>query len=206
VAGADVQRLVRSGVPIIHCPLTSARYGGALRSFEAYRRAGLTMVLGTDSFPPDLVRGIDVGVQLAKIVDGDLGAGRVDSYLRAGTSGAADVLGRPDLGRLAPGATADFVVADLSDFATGVVDDPVRTLIVNASARDIVRTVVAGRTVMSDGVVHGVEDMAGLARRAQELFEKMRAAYGERDHLGRDADELFPPAFAGSDGETGRSR
>lgn len=70
VAGPDVQRLVAVGVPIIHCPLTSARYGGGLRSFEAYRAAGLRMVLGSDSFPPDLLRGIDVGVQVAKILGG----------------------------------------------------------------------------------------------------------------------------------------
>lgn len=195
VAGADVQRLVAHDVPIIHCPLTSARYGSALLSFEAYRRAGLTMVLGTDSFPPDLIRGIDVGVQLSKIVDESLAAGRVDNYVRAATSVAADVLGRPDLGRLAPGATADYIVTDLTDFATGVVEDPVRTLVVNGSGRDVVRTVVAGRTVMADGVVLGVKDMDALQERAQELFGKLRAAYSDRDHLHRSADALFPPSF-----------
>ncbi|MGI6878586.1 chlorohydrolase family protein [Microbacterium sp. gxy059] len=194
-AGAEVQALVRHDVPIIHCPLTSARYGSALLSFEAYRRAGLTMVLGTDSFPPDLFRGIDVGVQLSKIVDESLAAGRVDDYVRAATSVAADVLGRPDLGRLAPGATADYIVADLTDFATGVVDDPVRTLVVNGSGRDVVRTVVAGRTIMADGVVRGVDDMDALAAQAQELFATLRSSYADRDYRHRSADELFPPAF-----------
>ncbi|MFC7624253.1 chlorohydrolase family protein [Microlunatus sp. GCM10028923] len=193
-AGPDVRRLVAAGVPIIHCPLTSARYGGALHTFEAYRKAGLTMVLGTDSFPPDLVRGIDVGVQVAKIIDGRLSAGNIADYLRAGTATGADVLGRPDLGRLAPGCAADLVVADLGDFATGVVEDPIRTLIVNGSGRDITRTVVAGRTVMLDGVVLGV-DQDQLARQAQELFGLMRQAYGERDRLGRSADQLFPPTY-----------
>lgn len=196
-AGTDVRRLVEAGVPIIHCPLTSARYGGALRSIEAYRQAGLPLVLGTDSFPPDLVRGIDVGVQLAKVIEGRLSGGRVDTYIRAGTSDGADALGRPDLGRLAAGCRADFIVADLSDFAAGVVDDPVRTLIVNGSGRDVVRTVVAGRTVMVDGVVLGV-DQDGLAREAQRLFDKMRAAYPERDLEGRSVDELFPPSFPSS--------
>ena len=194
VAGPDVQRLVAAGVPIIHCPLTSARYGGGLRSFEAYRAAGLTMVLGTDSFPPDLIRGIDVGVQIAKITDGSPAAGRVENYLRAATSDAADVLGRPDLGRLAVGCTADLIIADLTDFATGVVEDPVRTLVVNGSGRDIVRTVVAGRTVMVDGDVLGC-DLPELSRQAQELFDRMRERYGERDRDGRSADELFPAAF-----------
>ena len=194
VAGPDVQRLVAAGVPIIHCPLTSARYGGGLRSFEAYRAAGLRMVLGTDSFPPDLLRGIDVGVQVAKILEGSLAAGRVESYVRAATSDAADALGRPDLGRIAVGASADLVIADLRDFATGVVEDPLRTLVVNGSGRDVVRTVVAGRTVMLDGDVLGA-DLPTLAARAQELFDRMRSAYSVRDARRRPADELFPGSF-----------
>lgn len=194
VQGPDVQRLVAAQVPIIHCPLTSARYGQALESFEAYRAAGLPMVLGTDSFPPDLLRGIDVGVQLAKIVDGRLSAGSIASYVRAATSDAADALGRPDLGRLAPGCRADLVVARLSDFALGVVEDPLRTLVVNGSGRDIVRTVVAGRTVMLDGEVLGT-DQARLHADAQQLFDQMRLAYPERDHRGRTATELFPATF-----------
>lgn len=196
VAGPDVQRLVAAGTPIIHCPMTSARNGSTLRSFEAYREAGLSMVMGTDSFPPDLIRGIDIGVQIAKVMDASASAGKVENFLRAATSDAANALGRRDIGRLAVGAKADFVIADLSDFATGVVEDPIRTLVVNASGRDIVRTVVAGRTVMSDGVVHGVDDMRELSRRAQKLFDKMREAYPHRDYLGRDADTLFPPAFS----------
>lgn len=194
VAGADVQRLVRHRVPIIHCPLTSARYGSALRSFDAYRAAGLRLVLGTDSFPPDLVRGIDVGVMLAKVVEGRLGAGRIEDYVRAATSDAADALGRPDLGRLAPGCRADLVIADLTDFATGVVEDPLRTLVVNGSGRDIVRTVVAGRTVMLDGVVLGT-DQAALATTGQRLFETMRDAYPGRDARGRSVEQLFPATF-----------
>lgn len=192
--GPDVRRLVDHDVPIVHCPLTSARYASALRSVEAYRDAGLTVVLGTDSFPPDLIRGMDVGVQLAKVVDGRLSAGRVETYVRAATCAGADVLGRRDLGRLAPGCRADLVVADLGDFATGVIDDPLRTLVMNGSGRDIVRTVVAGRDVMVDGRVLGV-DQENLAHEGQQLFHKMRTAYSERDERGRPADVLFPPTF-----------
>ncbi|MCQ9388136.1 chlorohydrolase family protein [Brevibacterium sp. 50QC2O2] len=199
--GPDVRRLVEAGVPIIHCPLTSARYGSGLLTFEAYLAAGLHMVLGTDSFPPDLIRGIDVGVQVGKILGGSLAAGRVDSYVRAGTSAGADALGRPDLGRLSQGAKADFIVAELGDFAMGVVEDPVRTLVVNGSGRDIVRTVVAGRTVMLDGQVLGVPDMDGLKCRAQGLFDRMRAAYTERDHAHRGTEELFPASFEKGNGK-----
>ncbi|WP_235214496.1 chlorohydrolase family protein [Rhodococcus opacus] len=191
---ADLRRLAEADVTIVHCPMTSIRYGAVLESYDSYRTAGVHIALGTDSFPPDLVRGIDYGTNLAKRADGSLAAGATADYIRSATIGGARALGRPDLGRLQPGASADFIVVDLADFAMGVRDDPLRTLTMNGTARDVRRTVVAGRTVMADGVVLGA-DQSRLQAHAQGLFERMRAAYGERDHRRRLPAELFPPTF-----------
>ncbi|NEB74497.1 amidohydrolase family protein [Streptomyces sp. SID14478] len=183
-----------AGVSVVHCPQTSLRYGSVLHSFGAYRRAGLNLCLGTDSFPPDLIRGMDVGVHLAKVVDGRADAASAEAYVEAATLGGARALGRPDLGRLAPGARADLVAFRLDDLRDGVLDDPVRTLLLNGTARNATHSVVNGRPVLVDGHVPGI-DTDGLRRRAQSLFATMRAAYGERDVRGRTADELFPPTF-----------
>ena len=64
----DLQTLAEANISIIHCPLTSFRYGMALDSFAAFREAGINLCLGTDSFPPDLIRGMDTGVHLAKLL------------------------------------------------------------------------------------------------------------------------------------------
>ncbi|XAS68404.1 amidohydrolase family protein [Micrococcaceae bacterium Sec5.7] len=106
-------KIARAGASIIHCPLTSMRYGGALDSFAAYRDAGINIALGTDSFPPDLIRGIDAGVQLAKVLFGGPGAGDVAGYFDAATLGGAAAHKRGDLGRLQPGAQADMVAFSL---------------------------------------------------------------------------------------------
>ncbi|WP_415854993.1 chlorohydrolase family protein [Sinomonas sp. G460-2] len=191
---AELAMLAEAGVAIVHCPLTSLHYGMVLRSFDRYRDAGVGIALGTDSFPPDLIRGMDVGSSLAKVVTGRLDAGSIPDYFRAATLGGASALGRTDLGRLAPGAQADLVAIDLSDVRLGVVDDPLRTVVMSGSARDVRMTVVAGQTVAMDGDVLGV-DVEALRSRAQELFERMRLAYSERDILRRGPEELFPPAF-----------
>ncbi|GAA1370152.1 hypothetical protein [Streptomyces beijiangensis] len=68
------------------------------------------------------------------------------------------------------------------------------TLLLNGSARRATHSVVNGRPVLVDGRLPGI-DTDGLRRRAQSLFEKMRAAYSERDVRGRTAAELFPPTF-----------
>jgi cytosine/adenosine deaminase-related metal-dependent hydrolase len=191
---AELALLASSGVAVVHCPLTSLHYGMVLRSFDRYREAGLTIALGTDSYPPDLVRGMDVGSSLAKVVEGRLDAGSIADYFRAATLAGAEALGRDDIGRLEPGAQADIIAIDLSDPRLGVVDDPVRTVVMNGSARDVRMTVVAGRIVAMDGTIPGL-DLQAMRARAQELFGRMRGAYSARDHERRQPGELFPPTF-----------
>ena len=147
----------------MHCPLTSIRYGSALESFARYRDAGVNIALGTDSFPPDLIRGMDVGSNVAKIVDGRLDAAGAAAYVRAGTLNGAKALRRDDLGRIAVGATADLVAFPLDDVRDGVIEDPVRTLLYNSNARQTRLSMVGGRVVVRDGAIDGV-DVAGGAR------------------------------------------
>ncbi len=194
----DLARLAAAGVSIAHCPLTNARYAFWLEQLSQYLDAGVNIGLGTDSFPPDLVRAIDAGVQLAKAQHGDLGRGMLAEYVEAATLGGARALHRPDLGRIEAGAAADLVAFSLADPRMGAIDDPVRTLVLAGTGRDACFSMVAGRIVMRDGEVPGV-DLAVLRAEGQRIFEKLRAAYPERDALagtgGSSEAELFPPVF-----------
>ena len=190
----DLALLALNNVSIVHCPLTNARYGSNLETFALYRDHGVNLCLGTDSFPPDLIRGIDAGVQLSKVQHGDLSRGELAGYIEAATLGGAAALGRDDLGRIEVGAQADLTAFRLSDFRMGVSDDPIRTLILNGTARDACLTMVGGSVVMRDGELSGV-DLDELRREGQAIFDKLRAAYAERDYRGGTSDELFPPAF-----------
>ncbi|TWP35165.1 chlorohydrolase family protein [Leekyejoonella antrihumi] len=192
--GHDVSRLAAAGVSVIHCPLTSFRYGNVLESFGRYRAAGVNLALGTDSFPPDLVRGMDIGVHLAKWVDGRRDAAPAEHYLDAATLGGAAALKRDDLGRLEPGAQADLIALSLNDIRDGALDDPIRTLLLSGTARQVTHSVVAGRTVVRDGALPGIDTNA-LRAQGQELFARMRAAYPSRDVRHRSEAELFPSTF-----------
>lgn len=190
----DLARLVDAGVSIVHCPLTNARYGSELETFQRYRDAGVNIALGTDSFPPDLIRGIDTGVSVAKVQNGSLAAGDLAGYVDAVTLGGARALHRPDLGRIAVGAQADLTAFRLDDVRMGAVDDPLRTLVLNGTARDACLTMVAGRVVMRDGKIDGI-DLDAIRDDTQILFGRMRNAYTGRDHRSGTTDELFPPVF-----------
>lgn len=199
----DLALLATAGATVIHCPLTNARYAFWLEKLSQYLKAGVNIALGTDSFPPDLIRAIDAGVQLSKAQHDDLGMGLLAEYVEAATLGGARALRRPDLGRIEVGATADLVAFSLDDFRMGVVDDPIRTLVLSGTARDACFSMVNGRVVMKDGKIPGL-DLAALQRDGQKVFEKLRAAYNERDALAgaTSADDgtalepdLFPSVF-----------
>jgi cytosine/adenosine deaminase-related metal-dependent hydrolase len=190
----ELRLLADTGTTVVHCPLTSIRHGHVLESFDRYRAAGVRVALGTDTFPPDMIRVMDLGSNLNKHADADQSAGQAADLYRAATVGGADALGRDDLGRLAPGAKADITVVDLSQLRTGPIDDPIRTLLYNANGANVRDVVVDGRTVVKDGAIPGL-DAEEIRRRGQAWFEKMKAHYAERDYLGRSTEELFPPSF-----------
>lgn len=190
----ELARLAETGTSIIHCPLTSIRYAHALDHFDRYRAAGVNLALGTDSFPPDLIRGMDYGNNIAKLLTGDKSAGSAADYFRAATLGGAQALGRTDLGRLAPGAKADLIIVDFSKLRTGPIDDPIRTLLMNSGGVDVRTVIINGRIVMQDGVIPGV-DAAALKERGQAYFDQLKGVYPERDYQQRSVEELFPASF-----------
>ena len=191
--GVDLERLARAGVSVVHCPLTTFRYGDVLETFNDLRDAGITMALGTDSFPPDLVRGMDAGFHASRILYGH-GSVSLTGYMEAATLGGAAALKRPDLGRLEAGASADLTAFSLNDFRDGVVEDPLRTLVLNGTARNVTHTFVARRPAVQDGRIPGV-DLTELRARAQEVFGLLQRGYSDRDSLNRPAEVLFPPTF-----------
>ena len=190
----DLRRLADTGTTVIHCPLTSIRHGSILESFERYRSVGVNVALGTDTFPPDMIRVMDYGSNLNKHADGHQSHGTAADFFRAATLDGAKALGRDDLGRLAPGAKADITVVDLSALRTGPIDDPIRTMLYNTSGSHVRTVIVNGRTVVKDGAIPGL-DADAMRQRAQTYFETMKAAYSERDNQQRPPDILFPPSF-----------
>jgi 8-oxoguanine deaminase len=190
----DLALLANTGTSVIHCPLISIRHGGALRSFDRYRALGINLALGTDTFPPDMIRVMDYGSNVGKLVQGDQASSTAADFFRAATLGGAQALGRDDLGRLAPGAKADITIVDLSALHTGPIDDPIRTMLYNTTGASVRTVIINGRTVMHDRQIPGVDE-AAMRQRAQRFFDAYKRAYTPRDFRQRHPDDLFPSSF-----------
>lgn len=194
---SDIKRLARAGVTVAHCPVLysrGVRGEGMLRSFGEYMGMGCNMVLGTDTFPMDMLIEMRCAATMGKLADLDPLAVKARDVFNAATVNSARALGRSDLGRLSPGAKADILIVDLTGVHVALVDDPIKTLVYMASQEDIETVIVDGRIVVDGGEVQGVDEVE-LARRANAINQKQKMAFAEQHPSELSIDELFPSAF-----------
>lgn len=187
----DLRLLGAAGVTVCHNPTTLFRRGHVLRSFDRYHAAGVNLALGTDHFPRDMIHEMRLASLMGKVVEGDPGAADSLAVFNAATIGGADALGRPDLGRLFPGAKADLLVIDLRRVGAAPLRDPVQDLVLTGSPSDIKLVMIDGRVVCENGVVPGIDEerlVADLQANAEEIL----AAIPEWHPTGGTVDEVAP--------------
>ena len=190
----DLAIFASTGATLVHCPIVMARHGAALDNFSNLQRSGLRIGMGTDTWPPDMVQNMQVGLMLGRVMARDSARPTSADLYNAATLGGADALGRSDLGRLQAGAAADMAIFDLSASHLGQVTDPIACLMTSASGRDVDTVVIDGRTVMQGSVIPGFEFDAAH-RRAQGQFERLIERYPQRTFGHPPAEEIFPPTF-----------
>lgn len=192
--GDDKALLSETNTTVIHCPLIIGRHSSALESFAKYKRAGINLALGTDTFPPDMFQNIRTGSMLSRLIEKEVEDSSYADLFRAATIGGANFLGREDLGRLTAGAKADIIAIDLDGFHMGVIDDPIRTMIASGSGRDVKLSIINGRVVMKDRVIPNL-DLEEIKSKGQKYFNKMKKGYLERDYQQLPDNELLPSSF-----------
>src|SRR5438552_9523609 len=132
---SDLQLLGDSGTSVAHCPTPFARYGHVMEDFGDYLRAGVTMGVGTDCSPHNLIEEMRKATVLAHIAARDITSVTAAEMFHAATVGGANALLRDDIGRLAPGGKADIVLVDLACPQMQPDRDPLKALIYHAADR-----------------------------------------------------------------------
>ncbi len=188
----DLDVLAAHGVSVAHCPVVMRRTGQLLRSFSRYRRAGLTLGLGTDTFPQDMLEEMRWASLGSKIADRHAASGLAAEVFEAATIGGAQALGRDDLGRLAPGAKADVTIVDLRNIHIGPADDPIRSLVHYATPRDVEHVFVDGVQVVEGGRVKNLDERSTLTA-MEQVNQKMIDLL--TTWSGQTADRLFGPSL-----------
>ena len=187
----DLGLLAEHGVAVAHCPTPFARYGEHLKDFGLYRGRGVRMGIGTDCAPHNIIEEMRLAIILARGQRKDIAAADTAMVFHAATAGGADALGRPDLGRLAPGMAADLVLVDCAHPMMMPARDPLRSLVHHAAERAVKRVIVGGETVWRDGRPTRLDVGAAAGILMESQARALRDARS-RDYLGRDGDQITP--------------
>ncbi|MEW2414102.1 formimidoylglutamate deiminase [Streptomyces sp. NPDC046866] len=150
----DIALLGGSATGTCMCPTTERDLADGIGPAGRLQQAGSPLSLGSDSHAViDLLeeaRAMELNERLRSRTRGHWTA---NALLAAATADGHAALGRPDAGRLEPGALADFTTVALDSVRTA--GPPARlgaeTAVFAASAADVRHTVVGGRHVVRDG-------------------------------------------------------
>ncbi|MEK7390193.1 MAG: 8-oxoguanine deaminase [Elusimicrobiota bacterium] len=169
VDDAEISRLAAAHVGIAHCPSSNLRLGSGTPPVRRYLDAGVAVGLAVDGSASNDTSDMLAEARQAMLVHrvkSGVGSMSARAALRMATRAGAAVLGRDDIGMIAPGKAADLAIFDVDriDYA-GSAGDPVASLLFCGASHRTKWTIVNGRVVVENGLLKNVDERA-LARQA----------------------------------------
>ncbi len=173
-----VDLFARTGTGVAHCPTSNMRLASGIAPVRRMLDAGVPVGLGVDGSASNDASHLLAEARQALLlqrVGGGPSALTAREALALATRGGARVLGRDDIGQLAPGMAADVVAFDLADVGfAGAGHDPLAALVFCAPARAAL-AVIHGRVVIRDGQLATV-DLPLLVERHRALARALARA------------------------------
>ena len=169
---SEIALFAATGTGVAHCPCSNCRLGSGIAPLRAMRDAGVPVGLGVDGSASNdagnLVAEARQAMLLQRVSRG-ADAMSAREALEIATRGGADILGRPDCGRLEVGKRADIAVWDMSGVASAGSWDPAALLLAGpTTVRDLF---VNGRVVVAEGQIKTLDMTSLLSRQRQLAFE-----------------------------------
>lgn len=175
---SEIALFAATGTGVAHCPCSNCRLGSGIAPLRAMRDAGVAVGLGVDGSASNdagnLVAEARQAMLLQRVSQG-AGAMSARDALEIATRGGADVLGRPDCGRLAVGMRADIAIWDLRGVETAGSWDPAALLL--AGPTTVRYLFVNGRAVVRDGEITTL-DLPAVLQRQRDMASELKDLTG----------------------------
>ena len=166
----EINLFSKTGTGVAHCPCSNCRLGSGIAPIRSMRDHGVKVGLGVDGSASN-----DIGnlmnearqTMLLQRVQNGADAMSAREALEIATRGGADVLGRPEVGRLAVGKRADIAIWDARGIETAGSWDP--AALVLAGPNKVTHLIVEGRQIVRDGQMtsinldHAIREQSELA-------------------------------------------
>ncbi len=193
---ADIERLARHGVVVVHNPESNLKLGTGIAPVGRMVAAGATVALGSDGNVTNDNQQLHEAMRLAACLGRVIEPDRrkwvtARQALAMATHGGATAAGLPDIGRIEADCRADIVPYDLARPEWTPVNDPVRQLVFSETGASVHTVVVDGRVLVEAGRITAF-DAPGVIAEAKPMLgairERNRGLYAFARRMG----ELFP--------------
>ncbi len=169
---AGIHIFAESGTGVAHCPSSNMRLGSGALPLRKFLDRGVAVGLGADGAASNdgcnLFHEARAALLLARVSESNPAVLSARAALELATLGGARVLGRDDIGHLAPGMSADFISIDVDrpQFA-GAHQDIVAALVL-CDLGSVDYSFINGKRVVDQGRLTTIE--------LQSLIERTNAA------------------------------
>lgn len=176
----EIRLMAETGTGVAHCPSSNMRLGSGIAPVREMLDAGVKVGLAVDGSASNdsshMLAEARMALLLQRVTKGAK-ALTVEEALGMGTLGGAKVLGRDDIGYLAPGMAADFIGIDLDriEYAGAACHDPMGTVVM-CTPPTVDFSVINGRVVVEDGQVPGLDRGRLIARQNELAIQMVRGA------------------------------
>ncbi|HEX6700171.1 MAG TPA: 8-oxoguanine deaminase [Gaiellaceae bacterium] len=157
VDDSEIASMASAGAGVAHCPSSNMRLASGIAPVVAMVAAGVHVGLGVDGSASNdsehVLAEARQALLLQRVGTGDASAFTVRQAFELATRGGAAVLGRDDIGQLAPGMAADIVGWRLERLPyAGALEDPVATLVL-CQPQNVDLAIVNGVERVSSGEI-----------------------------------------------------
>jgi 8-oxoguanine deaminase len=173
---SEIDLFSRTGTGVAHCPCSNMRLASGIAPVRQMLQRGVRVGLGVDGSASNdgghLLNEARQAMLLQRVKDTDPAAMSARTALELATRGGAAVLGRDDIGAIAPGMAADFIAFRLDQLAfAGAQHDPAAALIFCQSV-GVDLSVINGKIVVRDGQMVNV-DLPALVEKHTSLSRRL---------------------------------
>jgi cytosine/adenosine deaminase-related metal-dependent hydrolase len=185
VTPLEMRILADTGTHLAHSPVANMKMATGVLPLPDALAAGVNVSLGTDGAlnnnTHDMFGEMKAACLLQNAVRRSASAMTAPTVLEMATIAGAKAIGRAhELGSIEPGKLADIVLLDLDRPHSTPVHNVVSTLVFAANPSNVDTVLVGGRTVLKNGIVQGVDEVAVLER-ARSRAESIRITLGLAD-------------------------
>jgi cytosine/adenosine deaminase-related metal-dependent hydrolase len=179
VSQPEIAIMGRLGAVAVLNPESNLKIGSGIPPIPALLAAGVPCALGTDGASTNDNLILQDAMQLAAILHraGEPDRRRwvtVDDAIAMATTGGAQAMLEPDLGRLVPGAKADLVLYDLSAPWWVPLNDPAQQFVFGERGGAVDTVIVDGNVVVEQGRALTIDEKAVLAA-AKSILPNVRS-------------------------------